>query len=125
MGIDYDSKLIVGWSVDRKSVTKFLKQYNVGSCDEKQCFCGPKYCWKNRSALPMQPELTFVVASPYFDCPRFDQHCYLTLNVSATTKLDQFIGMVQQVDWDAARKLAVQLGADDEPAGIWSVAHIW
>lgn len=72
----------------------------------------------------MPRELTFVVVSPYFDCPRFDQHCYLTLDMGETTDLSKFNEMVKQVDWDAARKLAVQLGGDDKPAALWSVANL-
>ena len=129
MGIDYDSALIVGWSVDREAVVEFLQKYNIGSCgdDDEQCFCGPKYCWKNRAALPLQAELTFVTCSPHFDCPPWEQGCYLTLaNVdNAATELAAFKALMDAVDWEAAREIAVRLGAEDKPARIWSEANVW
>jgi len=126
MGIDCDAKLIVGWRVDREKTANFLLKYNVGSCEEKdkQCFCGPKYCWENREALPLRKEFTFVACSPYFDCGQAKQNIFLTLKTKSCT-VEEMKALLSEADWDAARKVAVELGATDGPAQISAEPHIW
>lgn len=128
MGIDYDSKLIVGWQVDREKVCKFLKEHNVGNCygDDEQCFCGPQYCWKQWDACPVPKEFTFVECSPYFDCPLQERNVFLTLAIKEPmpiTKLTEPI--TEPIDWPAAKQLAQKLGAEDEEAAVFSAPHIW
>ena len=127
MGIDYDSKLILGWEVNRDKVLELLAKHEVGSCGgaEHQCFCGDD-CWPNRAALPLQIELTFVQCSPYFDCRQDDLRVFLTLDCDGDgTSLAELQRLINAVDWDAARKIAVELGAADAPATVFSAAHIW
>jgi len=118
MGIDYDSVLIVGWQVEYAEAAAFLAKYGV------HCFLDTG-CWGNRDALPLQAELTIVKCAPYLDCNVDDYNYYLTLDETRFHSLTEFLTIVQRVDWEAARKIAVQLRAEDKPACIFSTAHIW
>lgn len=123
MGIDYDSRLIVGWKVDREKTCSFLEKHNVGTCyDEEQCFCGPHYCWKNWDSCPVPENFTFVECSPYFDCPLDDRNVYLTLAFSEPIAIEI---LAQPYNWEGARQLAMELGAEEDEEAVFAVPHIW
>jgi hypothetical protein len=82
MGVDYDSKLIIGIQINYQSIVNFLIQNKIGTClkenydDPKfklsdQCFCGDD-CWKLKDKLI--PENLYIIrTSPYYDCK--DNEC--------------------------------------------------
>lgn len=65
--------------------------------------------WKNRNALPLQNELTFVCYSPYFECDDDQKVIYLTLDLGEPTELSELKQLIDAVDWDVAEEVAAQL----------------
>jgi hypothetical protein len=126
MGIDCDAKLIIGWQVDYDQVVHYLQEHKVGSCDgdNSQCFCGDD-CWENRAAMPLPNEFTFKSCSPYFDCSNANRNIFLTLKLKDGNKVEELSALLASANWDAARKIAVELGAKDEPATLSAQPHIW
>ena len=129
MGRSYVAMLILGWTVDQTKAKDYLWKYKVGSCgnpeEEEQCLCGEDCCWTNRSALPLQKELTITHSSPYYDCDPDDQEVYITvLDIEGVT-VDNLKQRMDAIDWKAAEEIAVQLGATRGPAKIFSVPHVF
>lgn len=124
----YTSHTVFGWQVEGGLTEDFLRQHKVGTCSASydwQCFCGPESCWKNRNALPLQNELTFVCYSPYFECDDDHKKIYLTLDLGETTYLPDLKQLIDAVDWDVAEEIAVRLGAKAGPAQLFSVTDVF
>ena len=115
MGIDYDSRLIIGWRVDRKAAQTYAATRCACRCEQPTCSFGD--CW-DPERLELPPHFIFKSCRPFFHCNQRDIQVYLSLHreVIALTELQE----ISQIDWDAGRKLAVSLGADDCEACLFS-----
>lgn len=128
MGKFYNSEIVFGWQVERGLTDDFLRKHNIGTCSgsyDRHCFCGPEFCWKNRNALPLQNELTFVCYAHYFGCDDDQKVVYLTLDLRKPTELPDLKQLIDAVDWNVAEQVAVRLGAKPGPAQLFSVADVF
>lgn len=134
MGIDYDSKLVIGWLVDNEKVREQLAAKDTVSCSEG-CLCSN--CVET---LDIPEGWKLVVTSPYFDS-EWAEHI---VAVSAKFECDDsrceclYHGMSVPADvvipvlsntalLEAGFSFAVTLGADKRKTHplIISLPHIW
>jgi len=121
MGINYDSKLIIGWRVDRDAAHAHAAARRACRCGHDTCSFGA--CW-DPERLELPRHFVFKSCMPFFDCDAEYIEIYLSLNYTAVA-LNDLQEISQQVDWDAGRRLAVSLGADDHAACVFSAANVW
>lgn len=118
MGIFNDAELVLGWYIDSKLAEEWLLEREVGSCHggEDQCQCGKGYCWKEWPEEYQQ--FTIIVTCPYFDCSDEDRYWSLSVDFDVVgTTLNEINSA--NIDWEAGRRLASKLGANDcEPQFI-------
>jgi len=133
MGIWYESKLIVGWEIQIDKINIYLQNYQFKGCQEHKLeldnpnvegICSN--CLEYLDDIPFPEGFTIERCDPYFDCDPKYRHYFLSLANIAIHKheITAFISKLQSSDWDKARKLAIQLGAEDLPANIFSVANV-
>jgi hypothetical protein len=101
------SKVILGWRIDYNAARAFIAHYGAGTLDAL-----------DPMTLPLQPPLTIT-----YCCPDERQiEVYLTLDVEGL-QLDELFELCKPIDWYIAQEMAVQLGADDRPAELFSRPH--
>lgn len=116
MGVDYDTKLIVGYELDLSALKKWAARYYPDAIQEG---------WLDISeitpTLPIDPSLPtgihmtvdtweVVSCSPYFDCPSEDRSYYLTL-ASHADIADFEEGNLRKEVADAGKACAEAMGA--------------
>jgi hypothetical protein len=115
MGIDYDSKLIFGWEIEQEELKTLL--------DNKDDEIG-EYFDEIQAKLPKGAFL--IYSNPYYDCGCESQRYYISLIKDHGHTLSQLIEVMKDIEAVAQiRKLAVNLGANDNEPMIFSVTHIW
>ena len=139
MGVDYDSKLIIGWSLDTEKLKAWIGDKNLCTCEKEADGITPKKdrqgnpkvcmsteCWEEDKCLC--PGLTFEYAgNMYAD----DIEYYLVLKSNKGSFTIQEMNELFESCKDAisfGTKLAKELsynGTTEEEPQIFSAKYIW
>ncbi len=139
MGVQTDALLVYGWSLDVDKLKAWLKAEGAGSCGGKeQCTCGPS-CWNSardadgklvvddkgkRVKLDLfEHPFDFMEEAPYYDCPEDDRTYHLGVPFPHRSTLESLNAAPKEM-MKYLRELAVEWGAEDEPAQFYAVVHI-
>jgi len=148
MGIDYESKLIYGWTVDSVLLKEFLIKNKAGTCDGyysdeeeaktapptsiinkddpktfyMQCSC--VFCWKD---LKLPEGVYIEVSYPYYDCGPSEIKYFIKLNKHNEMTSKELLAISDETI-AAGQKLANELNLSknkEKGPTIFSVIHIF
>ena len=89
MGIDYNSKLVVGVEITFEQAKKIVEKYDL--CPKEDI---EEYLWEEVT-FPQYPRLSIVHASAYYDCSI--EHCKFFVNIDTgdVRKFDDMLVTLQ------------------------------
>ena len=125
MGVDTDSRLIVGWQIEISKFLDYLKENKMCDCNDggKNPCIYAEDCWGEK--WKQKHEFTIEFCSPYFDCRVSHTNVFVCITETHPTSSEMIdlLGKTELIK--KAREFAVSMGAEDKELTISSEIHIW
>jgi len=83
MGVDYDSKLIIGWELDTDELKKWISDNKICTCESKKV-CTDIDCWNKKLGEHLCPGLSIVYAGNCYSDNEDSITFYLVINKGET-----------------------------------------
>lgn len=122
MGIDIDSKLIIGWLVDVEKLREWREELKLEECCSRNSYM----CECDLSRIELPDKFTLTFTSPYFDCDYKYKRIFLSYICEDTlTFEDTAIIFKDKEAFDSVKDLLNKLGGDGGEPHIISVVNVW
>jgi len=122
MGDDYESKLIVGFSIDIETIRKNQQQKYEETEEEYEL----REMADNLEKLPFNkefPHVSLISTSPYFDCPANDTWWYIRVNDSECIDMEDIKNI--SAHFDELQQFIEKYQIPDAKISVFSTHDVW